>query len=203
MIVYGASGHAKVVIELLEVNGVGDIEIWDDSDKAAVWQYAVKKPSLHNAEGPLPMVIGIGSNQGRKKVAEKCAGHAEFITSVHTSAIISGRTWVGEGTVVMAGVTVNADTRIGKHCIINTSASIDHDCDLGDYVHVSPNATLSGNVTVGEGTHIGAGATVIQGIKIGKWCTIGAGAVIIRDVPDNATVVGNPGRIIKTSNSGQ
>lgn len=202
MIVYGASGHAKVVIELLEVNGIADIEIWDDSDKASVWQYAVKKPSLQD-ETRLQMVIGIGNNQSRKKVAEKCAGVARFVTPVHTSAIISKRAVVKEGTVVMAGVTVNADTLIGKHCIINTSASIDHDCMLADYVHISPNATLSGNVTVGEGTHIGAGATVIQGIRIGKWCTIGAGAVIIRDVPDFATVVGNPGRIIKTSNSGE
>jgi sugar O-acyltransferase (sialic acid O-acetyltransferase NeuD family) len=202
MIVYGASGHAKVVIELLEVNGVDDIEIWDDSDKSAVWQYAVKKPSLQY-EGHLQMVIGIGSNQSRKKVAEKCAGIADFVTPIHTSAIISQRATVQEGTVVMAGVTVNADTQVGKHCIINTSASIDHDCILEDYVHISPNATLSGSVSVGEGTHIGAGAVVIQGINIGKWCTIGAGAVIIRDVPDFATVVGNPGKIIKTSNSGE
>jgi acetyltransferase EpsM len=58
-------------------------------------------------------------------------------------------------------------------------------------------AALAGNVYVGEGTHIGLRASVIQGIRIGKWCTIGAGAVIINDIPDGATVVGNPGRIIK------
>jgi acetyltransferase EpsM len=92
---------------------------------------------------------------------------------------------------------IQAGAAIGSHCIINTSASIDHDCVLADFVHVSPNATISGNVTVGEGTHIGAGATIIQGVTIGKWCTIGAGAVVIRDVPDNATVVGVPGKIIK------
>ena len=39
------------------------------------------------------------------------------------------------------------------------------------------------------------------GIKIGKWCTIGAGAVIIKDIPDGATAVGNPGRIISFKNS--
>jgi len=56
---------------------------------------------------------------------------------------------------------------------------------------------LAGNVTVGEGSHVGIGASVIQGVTIGKWATIGAGSVIIKDVPDFATVVGNPGRIIK------
>ena len=68
---------------------------------------------------------------------------------------------------------------------------------IGDYAHVSPNATLSGDVHIGEGTHFGAGASAIQGIRIGKWCTIGAGTVVIRDIPDYATAVGNPARIIK------
>ena len=56
---------------------------------------------------------------------------------------------------------------------------------------------MAGHVEVGEGSHIGIGVSIIQGIKIGKWCTIGAGTVIIKDVPDGATVVGNPGKIIK------
>jgi acetyltransferase EpsM len=67
---------------------------------------------------------------------------------------------------------------------------------IADFVHISPNATLSGNVKAGEGSHIGAGATIIQGITIGKWCTVGAGAVVIKDVPDYATVVGVPARVI-------
>jgi sugar O-acyltransferase (sialic acid O-acetyltransferase NeuD family) len=197
MIVFGASGHAKVVIEILEVNGITDIEVWDDgADKTRVWQYPVKKPSLQGSSS-LEMVIGVGRNDSRKNIAGRFSALAKFITSVHTSAVISPRAIIDEGTVVMAGVAVNADTRVGKHCIVNTCASIDHDCLLEDYVHISPNATLSGNVSIGEGTHIGAGATVIQGITIGKWCTIGAGAVVIRPVPDYATVVGNPGRIIK------
>ena len=81
--------------------------------------------------------------------------------------------------------------------IINTAAIIEHDCNLEDFVHVSPSATLSGNVSVGTGTLIGTGAIVIPNIKIGNWCTIGAGAVIIDDVPDGATVIGNPAKIIK------
>jgi len=196
MIVYGASGHGKVIIEILESIGEPVIEIWDDADKPPVWDIPVRKP-VYDAPVTDKIVISIGVNATRKKVAERWAGKVAFATPVHDKANISRRATIGEGTVVMAGVTVNADTRIGRHCIVNTSCSIDHDCRLGDYVHISPNATLSGDVHVGEGTHIGSGASVIQGIKIGKWCTIGAGAVIIRDVPDHATVVGNPARIIK------
>jgi acetyltransferase EpsM len=197
MVVYGASGHAKVVIELLEVNNIDYIVIWDDTDKPAVWQYVVKKPAPNDLEMDARMVIGIGNNNTRKNIAERYIGKARFTAVVHPHTIISPRTQIGEGTVIMAGAVINTDTHIGQHCIINTCASIDHDCEIEDYVHISPNTTLCGNVTVGEGTHVGAGSVVIQGIRIGKWSTIGAGSVVIRDVPDYATVVGNPGRIIK------
>ncbi|MBX2906045.1 MAG: acetyltransferase [Taibaiella sp.] len=196
MIVYGASGHGKVIIEILESMGVDGIEIWDDAVKPPVWQYPVIKPFAkpHNDK---KCVIAIGVNATRQKVAAKLEAQLSFGIAIHPTAHISSRATIGEGTVVMAGVMINAESRIGRHCIVNTSASIDHDCVLGDFSHVSPNATLSGDVHIGEGTHFGAGAVAIQGIRIGKWCTIGAGAVIIKDVPDFATVVGNPGRIIK------
>lgn len=197
MIVYGASGHGKVIIEILESNDITDIQVWDDADKPPMWQYPVQKPFSTPATPDTEAVISIGVNATRRKVAGLLEGKLRFATAIHAHARISQRARVGEGTVIMSGATVNADTVIGKHCIINTSASIDHDCVLGDYVHVSPNATLSGDVHIGEGTHFGGGAVAIQGIRIGKWCTIGAGAVVIRDIPDHATAVGNPARVIK------
>ncbi len=197
MIVYGASGHGKVIIEILENSNTQNIEIWDDADKTPVWGYPVRQPLLPGVLVDDKMIISIGDNSMRKKVAERIGKNIKFGTAIHSNAFISKRASFGEGTVIMAGVVVNADSKIGKHCIINTSASIDHDCVLGDYVHISPNATLSGDVLVGEGTHIGSGASVINGIRIGKWCTIGAGAVVIRDIPDNSTAVGNPAKIIK------
>jgi acetyltransferase EpsM len=197
MIVYGASGHGKVIIEILESVDTPHIEVWDDADKPPMWEYPVLKPFSSENWADNQFVISIGVNATRKRVAEKLGAVATFGTAIHATARLSKRATIGEGTVVMGGVTINADTQVGKHCIINTSASIDHDCVIGDYAHVSPNATLSGDVHIGEGTHFGAGASAIQGIRIGKWCTVGAGTVVIRDIPDYATAVGNPARIIK------
>lgn len=197
MIVYGASGHGKVIIEILENCNEPNITIWDDADREPIWHYPVQKPIATGSPAENKVILAIGVNATRKKIAERIAQTVTFGTAIHPHTHISKRATIGAGTVIMAGATINADTQTGTHCIINTSASIDHDCILGNYVHISPNATLSGGVEVGEGTHIGAGASVIQGIKIGKWCTIGAGTVVIKDIPDNATAVGNPARVIK------
>ena len=199
MIVYGASGHAKVIIEILEDMGIDNIIVWDDAPKITeLLGYSVSKPN--DTSGHKQMVIAIGNNLIRQRIAELSKEY-DFVTAIHPLTQISKRAIIGAGSVVMSGVSMNSETTIGQHCIINTCASIDHDCIIEDYVHISPNATLCGNVSVGEGTHIGAGSVVIQGKKIGKCCTIGAGTVVINDVPDYATVVGNPGRVIKIKNS--
>lgn len=196
MIVYGASGHAKVIIEILEANGVGHLTLWDIVERPPLWDYKIVSPQENPGLGE-EMIIAIGANNIRKKIDDQYAGKVEYALAVHPHAAVSGRATIGAGTVVMAGVSINADTAIGRHCIINTNASIDHDCRIADYVHVSPNAALCGSVKVGEGTHIGAGATVIPGVSIGRWCTVGAGSVVLSDVPDYATVVGIPARTIK------
>ncbi len=194
MYLFGASGHGKVIAEIAELRNI-KIEAFIDKDisKKSLLDYKV----LHDIpEFPIDIVISMGNNKIRKKiVTENNSFSYPFLT--HPSANLSKNIQIGDGTVVMAGVSVNVHTKIGNHCIINTNASIDHDCILEDFVHVSPNAALAGDVRVGEGTHIGIGACVIQGLRIGKWCVVGAGAVIIHDVPDHATVVGNPGRVVK------
>lgn len=197
MILYGASGHARVIAEIILATGTGDIEFWDNAVKPDIWGYKVLKPADHDGAANRELIISIGNNRVRRNIADKLSGNFVFANAIHPSAIVSQHAVVAAGTVIMANVSVNCDTRIGEHVILNTNCSVDHDCIIDDFVHVSPNAALAGNVEVGEGTHIGIGACVIQGIKIGKWATIGAGAVIITDVPDCAVVVGNPGRIIK------
>lgn len=196
MNIYGASGHGKVVIDIVRSQGMEIGYVIDDNP-------AIKSVSGFSVVQEIPeegldaeCVLAIGKNSIRKTIAEKFEGRFS-VAIKHSSAVISSSAQLGDGTVIMANANVNSDAIIGKHCIINTGAIVEHDCWLEDYVHISPNATLAGEVSIGEGSHIGAGAVVIPGIKIGKWATVGAGAIIIKDIPDTAVVVGNPGRIIK------
>ena len=193
---YGASGHAKVIIEIIEKAGGKVLGLYDDDPlKVDLLNYNISNDKSIFSKRNIKWIISIGDNLIRKKVAEN--NYLFYETAVDIDVILSSRIQIGAGSVIMPGATINSSTRIGQHSIINTNASIDHDCEISDFVHVSPNATLCGGVSIGEGTHIGAGVVVIPGIKIGQWAKIGAGSIIIKDVPDFATVVGNPGRIIK------
>lgn len=193
MYLYGASGHAKVIIDILksqkkELSGLID----DNESITEILGYSVSQTLPDDSS----LIVSIGDNKIRKKVAHRFAHH-KFETAVHSSAIVSEYSTIKEGTVVMQGAIIQSSCSVGKHCIINTGASVDHDCKIGDFVHISPQSILCGNVTIGEGTWIGAGTTIIPGVTIGKWCVIGAGSVVTKDIPDNRLAVGNRCKIIK------
>lgn len=206
IIVIGAGGHAKVLIDTLldqnkniigivdkEVsktkNGLLGIQVLGTDD--VVLQYQAEDISLVN---------GIGSVEHthlRKNVNDhfKQRGYS-FTRVIHSSAIIAKDVICGEGVQVMAGAIIQTGSRIGMNTIINTKASIDHDCKIGAHVHIAPGVTISGGVQIGDGVHIGTGATLIQGIKVGPNSVIGAGSVVIRDVMSGTAVVGVPAAVL-------
>lgn len=200
MILYGASGHAKVIIDILEAMGEKVDCLIDDYSKVSSLQGYPVYNSLSDS-APASFIVSIGDNLTRRKIVERLSESREscisFTTAVHPSAIVSPKADIGAGSVVMQGAVIQTEAKIGKHCIVNTASSIDHECFLGDFVHVSPHATLCGNVHVGEGSWIGAGAVVVPGVRIGRWAVVGAGSVITSDVPDFALVFGNRGPVIK------
>lgn len=195
--VYGASGHGKVVIEIIEALGKNVISVFDDDESVTqLLNYPVLPIDKANLDKNIPVVLAVGNNETRKNLVER---NGLFVCEalIHPSATVSPRAIINNGTLVMPGAIINAAAQIGYHCIINSGAVVEHDCVLADYVHISPNAALAGDVKIGEGTQIGIGAQVIQGVTIGNWCTIGAGAVVTQDLPDNCTAVGIPAKPIK------
>ncbi|MCE2617187.1 MAG: acetyltransferase [Phocaeicola sp.] len=198
MYLYGAGGHAKVIRDILEANGIIFSGIIDDNPKEKSF---MEQEIKHSLDGVGEVIISIGSNKKRKLLSERLFKRGIiFGTAIHPSAILSKYAKVEEGTVVMQGAIIQSCTHIGKHCIINSGASIDHDNEIEDYVHISPHATLCGEVTVGEGTWIGAGTVLKQCTKIGKWSVIGAGSVVVSDIPDGVLAYGNPCRVVRLIN---
>lgn len=202
--IFGGSGHAKVVIDLIEREGRYTVAFLVDDDPALegmkINGYRViggrQALSAHTRE-VREGIVAIGCNTARSEVARWMAdNNLRLVTAIHPSVQVAGNVSIGQGSVLIAGAIVNTDTSIGDNVIVNTKASVGHDCVIGDAVHIAPGTVLCGGVKVGDNTFIGAGTTVIPNINIGKGCIVGAGSVIIRDVPEGEKVVGNPGRII-------
>jgi sugar O-acyltransferase (sialic acid O-acetyltransferase NeuD family) len=196
MLLYGASGHAKVIIDCLLsqqelIMGIFD----DDKSKKHLMGIEIQHYYSEIYHPEEEIIIAIGDNKIRQSLATTV--EHSFGRVAHTSAMVSEHAVYGDGTVIFQNAVLQSGASLGEHVIINTSATVDHDCHVGDFVHIAPNATLCGGVTIGEGTLIGAGSIVIPNVKIGKWVTIGAGSVITKNIPDNAIVVGNPSRIVR------
>jgi sugar O-acyltransferase (sialic acid O-acetyltransferase NeuD family) len=205
VIILGAGGHAKVLIDSLMASGVS---VWGCTtlDRHLVNSNLLGVP-VHIGDqvieqfdkNHIELVNGVGSsslvNKNRQKIYNlwKSKGY-KFHSVIHPNASIEQSVKLESGVQIMSGVTIQPDCFIGENTIINTRASIDHDCKIGKNVHIAPGVIMSGGVTVGDGSFIGVGAVVIQGVKIGSGCMVAAGAVAVKDIPDNCSVKGVPAK---------
>lgn len=204
VIIIGAGGHAKVLVDLLNVLGIEIIGL-TDADSAThgkkILGYTVLgDDSEIRAYGTnsIQLVSGVGSTQpgpARRDIHNRFneLGYT-FRTCVHKQAIVSPDAILSEGVQIMAGAVVQPGCMIGANSIINTRASVDHDCILGEHVHIAPGAVLGGNVMISDGVHIGTGASVIEQLRIGEDAMICAGACVVRHVEAGARMAGVPAR---------
>lgn len=209
VIIWGASGHALVVADILRLMGdyaiVGYLDDVSPDRKGESFGGAVIIGGQEKLEelirrGISNLALGVGDCEARLKLAD-IARESGFnlITAMHPSAIVASTAHIGAGSVVCAGSVVSPAARLGLAVIVNTCASVDHECNIGDGVHVSPGVHLAGRATVGRGTAVGIGSVAREGIHIGEGCIIGAGSVIVSDLPDHVVAYGVPARVISTT----
>lgn len=206
IVVYGAGGHAKVVLDVLERMGTYEIVgLLDDSAELAGTVrkgYRVlggrEQLSVLRNQGVEAIIIGLGDNRLRKAVYEEAVQTGFTLCSaVDPSAQIGGGVVIGAGCLLVAGTVVNVDAQIGVNAIVNTGATVDHDCRVEAHAHLSPGVHLAGRVSIGEASHLGLGAVVLPNLSVGKNCIVGAGAVVRENLPDGVVAVGNPAKVIK------
>jgi len=196
--IIGYSGHSYVIIDIL-LNAGRLVTAYCDQEEKDFNPYHLtylgKEAEVINKLKKFDFFACVAHNGIREKIhTQMCQYLGNPINAIHPSAVISGSVRMGDGIMIAANATLNPLVQLGTGVICNTSSSIDHECVIGDFCHIAPGVVLCGNVEVGKGTFIGANSVVRQGIKIGNNVTIGAGTVVVKNVPDGATVIGNPAR---------
>jgi len=194
VIVLGAGGHAKVLLDLLRLQRrtilglvTPDLEkgceclgyeVLGDDDELR--KYNPSDIDLVNGIGSLPF------QELRWNVSSKVRSWGFMLSNVvHPSAIISSDVSFDEGVQIMAGCVIQPGCSIGYDTIINTGSIVDHDCTIGKNTHIAPGCVLSGGINIGKSTHIGTGTRIIQNVKIGQGSVVAAGATLYKDVEEN------------------
>jgi sugar O-acyltransferase (sialic acid O-acetyltransferase NeuD family) len=199
ILIYGASGHAKTVIDLVrQASHYHLAGVVADPPPAIPELFGVPVfggsevlQSLYDKGIRLMVnaVGGISRNRIRHEIFVRMAERGfAFPRIVHPKAVVEPSAEMAAGVQVFGMAFVGSAVRVGYGAIINTGAIVSHDCKIGDFVHLTPGVVLAGGVEVGTGALIGMGVTTALEVRIGEWGRVGNGARINGDVPPHAIV---------------
>jgi sugar O-acyltransferase (sialic acid O-acetyltransferase NeuD family) len=214
IVIIGSSGHAKVVIDIVQqlsqYNIVGLLDRNRQINETTMGYRVIGKeedlPKLCEVHSLKGLVIAIGDNFVRSTVAarvrELCPELVQ-ISAIHPRACIAKDVCIGAGSVIMAGVVINPGATVGRFCILNTNSSLDHDCVLEDFASLAPRVATGGNCRIGSHSAIGIGAVMIHGVQVGEHSVIGAGSLVNKSIAAFSVAYGMPARKIRDRRAGE
>jgi sugar O-acyltransferase (sialic acid O-acetyltransferase NeuD family) len=206
LIIFGAGGHAKTVIAVLEREGkwrlAGLLEDGVAIPGRKVLGYEVlgnrdalsrlKESGIGNA------LVAVGDNAARSAIAEHLRALGFSLASVmHPSACIMKDASIGEGSFVHALSLIGPECRVGTNAIVQPHTTLGHECCIGNGVQFAPGVQIGGRVRIGDLSFFGPGAVVFPSVNVGRNVKVGANTVVHKDIPDNTVIVGNPGRVVR------
>lgn len=208
MIILGAGGHAKEILELVHCDGLTDNLCFFDDFNPNSRDIFMNKFKILRSKNELEnyflnqdkkYIIGVGGTVLRKQMNDKAESMGGKLIS-----IISKYAYIGSfdvdlenGLNIMHGAWISNSVKIGKGTLLNAYVKIHHDTTIGEYTEIAPSVTILGACNIGSFVSIGASATLLPKINIGNNVVIGSGSIVTKDVPDNVMVYGVPAKIIK------
>lgn len=213
MLILGAGGHGRVVLDiLLQARKYAVAGFLDNNrdiinrriDGIPVMGVIDDLPAVAERESIQGVIVAIGDNGTRRGLARQVEQIGlDLISAVHPSAALARSAMIGRNVVVAAGAIVCANCQIGDSVILNTGCIVDHQTMIGEGTHICPGVRIAGRVKVEPGVFVGIGATIVPKITLGCEAVVGAGAVVIEDVPPMATVVGVPAKPIRVASASE
>lgn len=212
--VFGAGGHAGVVIDAIEQQGRYEVAGLIDSKKrinSTLNNYSVigrqeEIVQLCERYNVNKGIVCIGDNFLRGRLAGyilEMLPNFKFINVIHPTSVIAKHVEMGNGNVILSGVVINNGAAIGNHCILNTKSVLEHDSVMNDFSSLSVGVLTGGYSFIDEFVAVSIGATIFDRVRIGKHSVIGAGAVVNKDIPPKVIAYGIPARIIRNREEGE
>ena len=203
LLLFGAGGHARVVLDAALCSGRwGAVLASDRNDAVCAGELLpgvamVTLSGLPAAKGEASAVhVSIGHNASRQREAV-ALGLERLVTVVHPKASVSPHAFVATGCFIAAQSVLAPGAQLGTGVIVNHAAVVDHDVRVGAFSHIAPGAVLGGAAEIGARVLIGAGAVVLPGVSVCDDAVIGAGAVVSAHVLTAGTWAGVPARRLK------
>lgn len=206
VVIIGAGGHGKVVLDILRAMDQHRISGFLDADTNLIGTEVGGVKVL----GPINLllklrqqkirgaIVAIGDNRVRASYARLVQeAKLDLINVIHPAATVSPSAVLGKNLVIAAGAVISTEAKIADSVIANTGCVIDHECEIGEASHICPGVLLAGRVRVGTQAFIGLGARILPCLAVGDHAVVGAGATVLEDVASGTTVVGTPARLIK------
>ncbi len=188
LILIGGGGHCKSCIETIESTGSYSVAgILDVKEKVGgkILDYSIigTDEDLEKYTGKeFSFLITVGqikSNATRLKLYNRIKSlNLPLATVIASTAYVSKRAIIGEGTIIMHHAIINADVTIGVNNIINNKVLVEHDAQIGNHCHISTGAILNGGVQVKDNAFVGSGAITKEYTTIPEAAFIKANSIV-------------------------
>ncbi len=204
LVIYGASGHAMVVADIIRLRDEYQIVgFLDDINVELHGTELFGAPVLGGREqmdilqqiDVKHLILAFGDCDARLRLADSVLSRGfSLATVIHPQSSVAAGVSVLPGTVVKSMAVIEPGAKIKQNVIIGACAYIGHECIIEEGAHISGGGNIGGKSIIGRGAWIGLGATVKDRVRIGARAQIGAGSVVLEDVPDGVVAIGAPAR---------
>lgn len=198
--IFGAGGHTRSLLSLLNLNGYEILGIYDDSFNPNLNEHINSIDLIGNYshyKNDKTIVLSIGDNHKRKGLYDSFHNHIHQQNVFHPTSFTDETVILGNSNFIFANVVLNTNAKIGNNNIINTGAIIEHEVKIGSHNHISVGSIICGRSTIGNNCFLGAGTVVNDKINICDNVIIGSNSTVVNSVLEPGVYVGNPLRKIK------